>query len=75
MLYTDTTSEIATYLLVAFFSLPSCVHTIEIFTLELCNDSNIDPPLFSLQKINSLLRVILTLASLSPIFTSRVNES
>lgn len=67
-------SEIATYLLEAVFSCLLCAHTIEIFTLELCNDSNIDS-LFSLQKINSPLRVILTLASLSTIFTSQVNES
>lgn len=68
------TSEVVTYLLEAVFSFPLCVHIIEIFTLELCNDSNIDS-LFSLQKINSPLRVILTLASVSTIFTSQVNES
>lgn len=51
MLYTGTTSEIATYFLVAFFSFPSCVHIIEIFTLELCNDSNIDPPFSAYRRL------------------------
>lgn len=60
--------------LVAFVSFLLCVHTIEIFTLESCNNTNIDF-LFCLWKNNSPLRVILTLAFLSPIFTSQVNES
>lgn len=64
-----------TQITIFFLSLFLCgVHTIDSFTLDSCNNTNIDF-LCSPQKINSPLRVILTLGLLSPIFTSWVNES